>query len=250
MLKKSLSTAFLLLLLNISISYAAPPIIIYSGITMAPPLILIAKKFERKHCVSIRILQDASGVLYKKLLKNRNVDIFFPGSDSYLKKMKKDYPNLIGEQVYVGHNRAALFVKKGNPKNIPLRLESLLNKKYDVILGSPQTGSIGKITKVILERKGIYKEVIESASITSHSKSLMNALRQNKADLTINWYAVSSRPEYKGRVEAKFLDKKYAKDQKLAMAQINDSRQPEVVKKFLKFVGSDEGLTIFRNWGF
>jgi molybdate transport system substrate-binding protein len=158
---------------------------------------------------------------------------------------------MVGEKRFLGYNRAALLVQKGNPKNIPADLMVLANPAYDVIIGNPESGSIGQETEKILRARGIYEQVLKNAKAqTSESKALVNALMHKKADVTINWYAVASWPENKDIVDALPIDEKYAKKEKLVLSMVRYSGNPELAKKFLEYAGSPEGLAIFAGLGF
>lgn len=222
---------------------------IYCGITMLKPMVEIAKIIEKKNGCKINFAKGGSGKLMKGLLKNKNGDLFLPGSDSYIMTLEKENPGLVVNKGHVGYNKAAIFVKKGNPKNISNDLNNLLSEEFRVIIGSAEKGSIGKETKKILTKKGIYDDVVKKSKVTLDSSSLLNAIKADKADTTINWYAVSTWPENSNIVEAIAIDEQYAKKKKLVLALLKDSKNPELAQEFLNYAVSAEGKEIFSKYG-
>ncbi len=228
---------------------ASEKLIVYCGITMLKPMVEISKIFEKDHNCSVNFVKGGSGKLLQLLLKNKNGDLFLPGSDSYIKKMEAEHKGLVTASAHVGFNKAALFVKKGNPKKITSDLNNLLSQDCNVIIGSAEKGSIGKETKKILTEKGIYDDVKAKAVVTLHSQSLVNALKTGKADVAINWFAVSTWPENSDAVETLPIDEQFAKKKKLLLAVLKDSKNPELALTFLNFVSSETGKFIFQKHG-
>ncbi len=212
-------------------------------------MVEISKLFEKEHGCKVSFINGGSGKLLSLLLKNRNGDLFLPGSDSYIKKIMNEHKGLITAQAHVGFNKAALFVKKGNPKGFVPDLNNLLSPEYKVIIGSAEKGSIGKETKKILTQKGIYDQVKAKAVVTLHSQSLVNAVKSGKADITINWFAVSTWPENINSVEAFPIDEQFAQKKKLILAVLEDSKNPDLAMGFLQLASSEKGKALFRQYG-
>jgi len=231
MFKRIFIIAFLLSAMVSTIT-AKPVFLVYCGITMAQPIEAIAKKIESEFDVNIHVVKGGSGKLYQTLTKSFHGDLFLPGSDSYIKKLKKEHQGMVVDEVSVGKNQLAVFVKKGNPKQIPLNLDSLYDHNYRVFIGSAKMGSVGKVTKAILEKKGIYEQVKKNARMTSHSKGLLNAIKNNKSDITLNWHAVSTWPGNNEFVEAMSVPASIATPKKLVLAQLNSSKNPVIAKAF------------------
>ena len=251
-MKKMLLILMLPLLFVPAARSAANELVVYCGVTMVKPMSEIAAKFEARENCKVRVVKGGTGELIERIMTNKNGDLFLPGSDDFYPKLEKEQPGLmVGEKKFLGYNRAALLVQKGNPKKIPADLISLTKPEYDVIIGNSESGSIGLETAKILKARGIYEQVQKNARAqTSESKALVNALLHKKADVTINWYAVASWPENKDIVEALPIDEKYAKKEKLVLSVVRYSSNPELAKKFLEYAGSPEGVAIFASQGF
>ena len=223
-------------------------LLIYCGITMIKPMMEIKAVIEKEYNCEILITKGGSGNLLKSLKMNKIGDLYLPGSDSYIKKCKEE--KLVSETAFVGYNKAAIMVAKGNPKKISSDLNNLKSKKYTVVIGNPESGSIGKETKKILTKKKIFDEVISnSAILTTDSKKLFQVLKNNEADLVINWYAVSTWKEQRDFVTAIEIDEKYASKNKLVIGLLKYSKHPEIAKEFMKYAKSSAGKAIFNKYG-
>jgi len=225
-------------------------ITIYSGVTMIKPLQVLTQIYQKKHPnVQFNIISGASGYLLKSLLKLKTGDIYFPGSNSY--RIKNQSLGIFKESIFVGYNRIAMIVKKGNPKNLTSNLNYLVNPNYSVVLASPDSGSIGKASYKLLKSAGLLEMVYQNITyFTTDSARLNNAIIKNEADVVLNWYATSQWPEYKNRVQAILLETKKFPPKKLELNLLSYSKKPQKTLDFMKFCGSKTGLKTFYNYGF
>lgn len=226
-----------------------PELLIYCGITMAHPITAIAKIIEQEKNVTIKVNQGGSEDLYTSLKESRKGDLYLPGSASYWKQYKDE--GLLGDYVHVGYNQAALLVRKGNPKGLKADLNNLTRKDLAVVATNPDTGSIGREAKRILEKFGNYQAVMDNAVfLTTDSRNLTKALEDGEADLTLNWRATAFFPENSGKFDVLDLDPAIAEPKKLLLIELKFSKHPEIAKRFMEFAASPEGQAIFRQYGF
>lgn len=223
-------------------------ILIYCGITMIKPMAEIAETIEKQENCKIIITKGGSGNLLKSIRINGVGDLYLSGSDSYIKTCLEE--GIVTEIVFVGYNKAAMMVQKGNPKNITADLENLKKKNYYVVIGNPNSGSIGRETKKILEEKGIFQEVQANArELTTDSKKLIAVLKDKRADIVINWYATSTWEENKPYVDVLGIDEKYAQKKKLVLGLLKTSKYPEIARKFIEYAASEKGQELFKKYG-
>ncbi len=226
-----------------------PEILCYCGITMILPMREVARQFEKDEHCRVKFIIDGSGNLYKILTINQKGDLYLPGSESYIERAKQE--GLITDTVTVGFNQAVLVVGKGNPLGISPDLKNLMDKKLRIVLGSPESGSIGKESKRILEEAGIYRKVFDNISyLTTDSVGLARAIKEKSADLTINWYATTCWPENRDSMEAIPLVDELALKHRLTLGGLRFSRHPELVKRFLQRVASRDKQALFDQYGF
>lgn len=224
-------------------------LLFYIGITMVKPVDELAKKFEKLHNCKIKILQGGSQDLYESIKSSQTGDLYLPGSVSY--RDKNIAEGLLLDGKFVGYNKLALIVQKGNPKNIQPSLEELINENLNVVLGNDQSSSVGKASKDVLVEFGLYRKAILNAIyLASDSRNLIQAIKTNKADLIFNWYATSFWEQNKNFVEAIELEDKYSKKSKLVFNLLKTSKNPDLSKKFMEYASSKEGREVFSKYGF
>ena len=253
-MKKNLSVFLLFLVIFggsgcLSKNEEKPQLLIYCGITMARPMNEIAAIIEEQEDVEVIIIQGGSGNLLKSIELNGIGDIYLPGSKSYVDVARTK--GLVVDARLVGYNRAALMVQKDNPLNLTADLQNLLSPEYYVILGNPDSGSIGKETQRILERAGLYDAAIQNArELTTDSKDLVTALVEKRADLVINWYAVSTWDGNDNYFDVILLDPEIAPPKELVITSLTTAREPALAKRFIEYAVSPEGRAIFERYGF
>ncbi len=223
-------------------------LLIYCGITMVRPMSDIARIIEKQENCRIIVTKDGSGNLLRSLKANEVGDLYLPGSDSYIKTCLDE--GLVGETVFVGYNKAAMMVRKGNPKQITADLGNLASNRYYVVLGDPDSGSIGRETKKILERRGIYNAALSNVQqLTTDSKDLILVLKRKEADVVVNWYATAVWPENAPHVEVLPIDEQYAAKKWLVLGLLKTSRHPAIARKFMAYAASEKGRALFAKYG-
>ncbi|MCU7939228.1 MAG: molybdate ABC transporter substrate-binding protein [gamma proteobacterium symbiont of Bathyaustriella thionipta] len=217
---------------------------------MVKPINDIAKKFEAAHeGINIIISQGGSEGLYQSLKTSKKGDLYLPGSFSYRERHFDE--GLLSHYVDLGFNQAAMMVAKGNPKNISADLNNLYDENLSVVIASPEMGSIGRETKKILVKKGIYEKVVNNAIYqTSDSRTLNQAIKNGDADIIINWKATAYFEENKEQIDVIPLQPEEAKPKRLALNLLTFSKYSDTAKKFMELAKSPEGLAIFSNYGF
>jgi molybdate transport system substrate-binding protein len=257
-----LLSLMLLLILAISCSREKPEspstvneisqkeLLIYCGITMIKPISEIAAIIEKRENCKISITKGGSGNLLKSLIYNKIGDLYLPGSDKYYDLIEKEHAGLITRKQLVGHNKAVIMVQKGNPSKIDANLDNLTNNKFGVMIGNPESGSIGKETKQILEKKGNYHAVIQNVmSLTTDSKNLVKVIKQKKADIVINWFATSTWDNNSEYIDVIQIDPEFSKVNNLVLGLLKYSQQTEIANRIIDFAISEEGVKIFRKHG-
>lgn len=226
-----------------------PDLFIYTGRTIVDPLMVLVKEFEQKNNVKVYVKQGASGFLYDTLKTQKTGDIYFPGSSSYGEKGREE--NLMSDHVFVGYNRIALIVQKGNPKKLTADLKQLTDPNLSVVLGTKDSGAVGKTTRKILTKLGIADSAYTNASyFTTDSRELFNAIKNKKADLTMNWFAVSKWKNADKYLSVILLDSSISKPKKLALNLLNSSQNKALARSFMDYASSPHGIKTFYEHGF
>ncbi len=226
-----------------------PKLLIYCGITMVKPMRELADNFERSHHCTVIMNQGGSEDLYQSLRYSKKGDLYLPGSESYRAKHLAE--GLLLDCVYVGFNQAALVVPKGNPRNIQPTLDCLLNRSLAVVIGNPESCSIGKQSSIILKKAGIFDQVVDNCfSLAADSRNLNKLLRDGSADVMLNWRATGFFPENTAFVEVLDLPESVSPKKKLVLNLLSCAGEPELAREFMNYASSEKGQSVFRKWGF
>jgi molybdate transport system substrate-binding protein len=250
---KKLTFLFISLIIFNNLTYAndKPKLIFYCGITMVKPMQEISKIIEKKYNCIIKISQGGSEDLYRSLSYSKKGDLYLPGSHSYINKYKKY--KYFEKSSYIGFNQAAIFVQKNNPKNIK-NLDDLLRDDISIILGDPNSGSIGTTTKnILIKYKGeeFFDDVYNNTvTIGTDSRSLNKAMKTKDADVVINWKATAYWPENKKDIDIIEIDEKYAMKKKLIISLLSFSKNKKIANEFINFTLSEDGQNIIKKYGF
>lgn len=226
-----------------------PELLLYCGITMVRPMTEIAQRFEQRESVRIRIAQGGSEDLYQSAKKSGVGEWYLPGEPSYRDKHQAE--GLFDGEVLVGYNQMALMVHKGNPKQVKPDPRELLRKDLAAIVGNADSGSVGQETKKILDTLGIYRKVVRAAVfLAPDSRSLVNAMKKQEADVTLIWRATGYFADHAATLDIIDLDPQLAVPQALLLIRLTTAKYPELTKKFMDLAASEEGREIFRKHGF
>lgn len=228
---------------------AGDGLLIYCGITMVRPVTELAKRFEMRERVRITISQGGSEDLYKSLRKSRRGDLYLPGEPSYRAMHLSE--GLLGDYRTVGYNQMAIFVTKGNPKHVKAHPHELLRPDLTLILGNAQSGSVGHASKALLDRYNLYpKAVAKSALLLPDSRSLTLSLKRGEADVTLCWRATAFFPDNAPFMDVLDLPADVASPQALQVSRLNFSINQTLATRFMDFMASPEGQSVFREYGF
>jgi molybdate transport system substrate-binding protein len=226
-----------------------PELLIYCGVTMCRPVQQIARMIEQEKNCTIKISKQGAGALLNSIKANKVGDLYLPSGESYIAKCIAE--GLVKETVTVGYDRIALIVRKGNPLGISPDVHNLTDRRYRVVLGSAESGGIGKQTELILNRLAIYHQAMDNAIyLTSDAIGMIRALTANKADLVLNWYATSLWEENRPHMEGLLLDEDVAPPQKLVLGLLTFSAFPDIARRFMEVASSPQGQEIFARYGF
>jgi molybdate transport system substrate-binding protein len=229
-----------------------PQLRFFCGVTMAKAMLEAKRAFEAEHHCTITIVQGGSKDLCRSIKATQEGDLFLPG--------KKEYIDQCGEEGYVldrkrvGYNRMALFVSKGNPKQIR-GLDDLLRKDLVTALGNPTMCSIGKMAEEVLRHyKGdaFLKKVQNNLGFyAADSRDMNRMFSEHKIDVGLSWKAAyKGNPDAQQTIDLIALDPNVALAQPLVIGALSFSRHPDLAKAFVAYLASPKGRAIMARYGF
>jgi len=237
-----------LLNFDVELDKQKPELLVYCGTTMVRPMLEIAGLMEQQENVKVSIIQGGSGNLLQAIRFNRVGDLYLPGSRSYIRKAEEQ--GLVKSSLLVGYNKAVMLVAKGNPKSIQPDLNEFLSKQHYIVLGNPESGSIGRETSKMLKKAGIYEKAMHNArELATDSKRLMLLLKNGQADLVVNWLATAMWEENRDHVSVLPIDEQYAQPKLLYLGLLTTARDPELAGRFVHLAISQRGRKIFERYG-
>lgn len=225
-------------------------VLIHCGVTMFQPMTEIAQIIEQQENCKILITKGGSGNLLNSIETNKIGDLFLPGSEKFIESAMQ--LGLVTDTQFVGVNKAVIMVAKGNPLNIPENINCLYDTNYRIVIGHPNSGSIGKETKIILDKLGIYDEIQNRAEyLTIDSRDIVKSIKNNEADIVINWYATSTWENNSDFLQVLNIenDSLYFEEKKLYLSLLRFSANPELAQKIIDYASSSEGIAIFEKYG-
>ncbi|MBN2705403.1 MAG: substrate-binding domain-containing protein [Deltaproteobacteria bacterium] len=224
-------------------------ILIYCGMTMIKPIMELVASFEAQEKCNVKLTYGGSNHLLHSIETNQIGDLFFPGKESYVNTLSQS--GVVTDSVTLGYNQAALFVQTGNPKNLTSTLSNLIDEHLHVVIGNDSSGSIGRETRRILEKAGIFQEVVDNALyLTTDSKGLVKAIKNKEADLVVNWQAVLYLDDNRKFMTLLPLPPVYVEKQPLVMGLLKFSRDKALARSFMRLAASPAGQDVFKRYGF
>ncbi|MGC9073871.1 MAG: molybdate ABC transporter substrate-binding protein [Caldisericum sp.] len=222
------------------------PILMYAGAGLKGPVDEIVDIYNKKTGITVNVIYGGSGTLLAQIENTKKGDIFMPGGlDHYKKAEEKGFIEKGVEFVY---HEPVIVVKKGNPKNIRGLLD-LKSPGLKLALGDETSLSIGPITKKMFEKAGIYNEVLKNVVVREGTvNKLVLDVDTTDIDASIVWKTAES--QFGKNVEAIPIEKQYLIVEKVPISILKFSENKDGAEKFMNFVLSDEGINIFKKYGY
>jgi len=194
----------------------------------------------------------------------QNPDLFASVNLGHLKKLKAK--NIMDDYMIYTHNKLALMVAKGNPKNIK-GPQDLANKSLVKSLPNPLTEGIFKFYgSAMLKKLGIYEEVTankqckgcwaikgETFFTQRHHRETPYLIENGKADVGIVWATEVEHAKKEGReLEGVEISNTYNMGDKVgyAIGILKTGKHPYNASRYLAYLTSSSAQNIYASYGF
>lgn len=228
----------------------AEEIMVFAGAASKPPTEEIVKTFEKKTGVKVNITFGGSGFVLSQMTLAKKGDIYFPGSSDYMEIAKKKglvFPETEKNVVYLV---PAINVHKGNPKGVR-SLKDLTKPGLRVAIANPEGVCVGLYAVEIIEKnlKPDEKAALRKnlVNYTESCEKTATAISLKAADAVIGWRVFQYwDPE---RIETIPLKKEEITRVgyiPIAISKFTTNRP--LAQRFIDFILSEEGRTIFKKY--
>ncbi|MCF6311064.1 MAG: molybdate ABC transporter substrate-binding protein [Verrucomicrobiales bacterium] len=218
-------------------------LVMFCAAGIKAPVSEVAKQYEKEYGVKVQLQYGGSGTLLSSL-EIAPGDIYLAADSSYTDLAKKK--NLLAETMPVAFMRAGFGVPKGNPKGLS-KLADLKRDDLKIGLANPDAASVGKFTKKVLSKHGIWKDVKPTVLLPTVNE-LANALKLGTVDVVICWDALTHQYDEIDFVNLPEFD---LEKKNITVGVLNASKQPTEALRFCRYLtAKDKGLPVFAADGY
>jgi len=231
-------------------AFAGADLTVYSGAGLMKPLEKLRTDFEHDHNIKIKIHYGGSGEIFGMLGTGQCCDVFIPGAEKYTNDAKKNGWIKPGTDQKIVQHIPVIVVPKGNPGNIK-SLADMGKKNARITLGDPRACAIGKISKKLLQKNGLYDQVKKQIAVAGPTvNQLLIYVAMNRVQAAIIWEDVVAWAEGKGKVEVIQIPEKNNIIKTVPCSVTTCSKNPGIAQEFTKYITTDHAMKIWEQWGF
>lgn len=227
---------------------ADKPLLLYCAAGVQPALLPLARRYEAACGQRIQIMYGGSGTLLSNLEVSRQGDLFIAADQSYIDLAAGR--NLTADVLPLAHMTPVIAVAGGNPKGIRT-VEDLMRSDIRLALGNPDAASIGKQTRIILARAGIWEPVKQQVEKNGVFKptvpDVANDVKLGAVDAGVIWDATAAQYPDLDVVRLPAFDEV---SELISVALLKSSRQPAAALRFARYLNSRTGNAEFNKRGF
>ncbi|MDY6931822.1 MAG: molybdate ABC transporter substrate-binding protein [Halobacteriota archaeon] len=226
-------------------------LLIYSGAGLKTAMDELGDEFESETGIAVDIIYGGSGHIFGQLATSKRGDLFIPGAKYYTSKGIEEGLLEESRTRNVTYHVPVIIVKKGNPNNIT-SLEDLKKPGVKVALGSDKECAIGRLSKKLLTKEGLY-EGIESSTLevtTATVNELLLYVTIGTVDAAIVWEDNVGTLVRKDEVEV--IEIAHLKNiiNTVPISVTRCSNSPELAEDFIDFACGENGHDIWIKNGF
>ena len=130
-------------------------------------------------------------------------------------------------------------------------MQDLAKEGVRVSIGDPKAPAIGRVAKKMLTKNGLWDTVTPNITVyapTVNQLLIYVALKQ--VDAAIIWEDLVTWAEGKGKLEVVRIPKEQNIIMTIPTAVCTMAPNKDLALKFNEYVSSDEGMQIWKKWGF
>ncbi len=221
----------------------------FVGSASKPPMEEAARVFQEKTGIQVYLNFGGSGALLSQIELSQSGDLYIPGSPDYMIKAEnKDVIDSASVQK-IAYLIPVIAVQHGNPENIP-SLSDLARPGIKVGIGNPEAVCVGLYAIEILDYNHLLEDVGKNIIVNAKScEDTATLLSLKSVDAVIGWDVFQ-------HWDPDNIDVVYLSPEQLPRiayipgAVTRFAQDAASARKFLDFLVSPEGQSIFQKWGY
>lgn len=219
---------------------------LYCAAGMRLPVEATLKQYEEEYGVRVDTSYEGSNTLLAKIAASGRGDLYLAADESYIETARDK--GLLKEGLPLATQSAVIAIQKGNPHGIK-SLDDLLNPQLTIGLANPDAAAVGRISRKILQKAGLWEKV--ETALTQHGVTkptvteLANDVKLGTVDMAILWDAtVNQYPE----LELIRIEDEFNAPQHITVGVLTSSEQPTQALHLARYLAArDRGLVQFKN---
>jgi molybdate transport system substrate-binding protein len=214
----------------------------------------LANRFEEQNPgVEVRQSFESSSTLLAQIQQGAPADVFASAAEEEMDTAVKD--GLVeGEPEIFVKNREVVMVPKGNPANIR-RFRDVAKPGLKLVLAGKDVPAADYALQILGKANKAYgadfeKDVLSNVvSRESDVRASVNRVVVGDADATFG-YASDYTPDIRDRVKVVPIPPDLNILATYPIATLDDAKSPELARKWVELVTSEEGQRVLRKWNF
>jgi molybdate transport system substrate-binding protein len=222
---------------------------VFAAAGAKPAIDEACESFQQQSGYDIEVNYGGGGEILSNMILARSGDIYIAPEQRFMTAATEKgavYPETIHSLAYM---IPVIAVQKGNPESI-YGLDDLVRPGLRVAITRPETTLLGKYAPDIFQKAGL-AESIEPNIVTyaASPSSLLNMLVIGQIDAGILWHFYQTlAPE---KIDVIYLEPEQLTGvAEMQVAISTYSKNKEVSERFIEFVSSSEGKSIFKKYGY
>lgn len=228
---------------------AEEELIIFAGAATKPALEDAINIFSVENNISVTAIYGGSGIILSQLKLSGKGDLFIPGSPDYIEKAIEQ--NLIEENSIkpIAYLIPAIITHKANPKNIR-NLQDLKRKNIRLGICLPEKCVLGDYAREIFEYNNLTPEIYGNIiTYTDNAAKTLSLILLNQTDAVIGWRFFQNIC-HDECIAINLMSNELPRISYIPAAIVKNSRKKNIAKRFIDFLMSEKGRSIFQQHGY
>ncbi len=224
--------------------------LIFAGAASKPATEETVRIFQERFGIPVDVIFGGSGFVLSQMKLGKKGDLYFPGSSDFMEVAKREGLVFPDSEKIVVYLVPAINVQKGNPKGIHT-IKDLTKEGVRVAIANPETVCVGTYAVEIVEKNldPSHKEKFKKnlVNYTESCEKTANVISLRAVDAVLGWRVFQYwDPE---RIETIYLKpEEIPRIGYIPIAISKLTQNKDLAQKFVDFLFSPDGKTIFRKY--